>query len=74
LRVDQSIGAGILWLVGDALGIPFIVVLMRLFSADEKVHADVVDAQLDDASEDFGAPSALWWDNDAQLRDRMGRR
>ena len=74
LRVDQSIGAGILWIVGDVLGVPFIVVLMRLFSADEKVHADAVDAQLDGASEDFGATTALWWENDPQLRDRMGRR
>jgi cytochrome c oxidase assembly factor CtaG len=74
LRVDQSIGAGILWIVGDVLGVPFIVVLMRLFSADEKVNADAVDAQLDNASEDFGGTSALWWDTDPQLRDRMGRR
>jgi cytochrome c oxidase assembly factor CtaG len=74
LRVDQSIGAGILWIVGDVLGVPFIVVLMRLFSADEKVQADAVDAQLDGASEDFGATTALWWENDPQLRDRMGRR
>jgi cytochrome c oxidase assembly factor CtaG len=74
LRVDQSIGAGILWIVGDVLGVPFIVVLMRLFSADEKVNSDVVDAQLDNVSADFGATSALWWENDPQLRDRMGRR
>src|SRR6476646_4681839 len=74
LRVDQSIGAGILWIVGDVLGVPFIVVLMRLFSADEKVNADAVDAQLDNASEDFGGTSALWWETDPQLRDRMGRR
>jgi len=74
VRVDQSIGAGILWLVGDVLGVPFIIVLMRMFSADEKVHADAVDAQLDNASEDFAATTALWWENDPQLRDRMGRR
>ena len=35
LRVDQSIGAGVLWLLGDVLGVAFIVVLMRFFSADE---------------------------------------
>ena len=74
MRVDQSIGAGILWLVGDALGVPFIIVLMRMFAADEKVHAHAVDAQLDNASEDFAATTALWWENDPQLRDRMGRR
>jgi hypothetical protein len=47
---------------------------MRMFSADEKVHADAVDAQLDNASEDFAPTTTLWWENDPQLRDRMGRR
>jgi cytochrome c oxidase assembly factor CtaG len=74
ISIVESIGAGILWLVGDVLGVPFIIVLMRMFSADEQVHADAVDAQLDDASEDFAATTALWWENDPQLRDRMGRR
>ena len=46
-RVDQSIGAGILWLLGDALGLPFLIVLMRAFSADEEAHATEVDAALD---------------------------
>jgi cytochrome c oxidase assembly factor CtaG len=78
MRVDQSIGAGVLWLVGDALGVPFIIVLMRLFSADEKAHAEAIDAELDSAETqsapgDSGAPSGLWWENDPQLRDRMGR-
>lgn len=70
MRVDQSIGAGILWLVGDVLGVPFIIVLMRFFSADEKVKAATVDAELEMGDE----PSGLWWQNDPQLRDRMGRR
>jgi cytochrome c oxidase assembly factor CtaG len=74
LHVDQSIGAGILWLVGDVLGVLFIIVLMRIFSADEKVHADAVDTELESAPELSGGTSALWWENDPQLRDRMGRR
>ena len=77
MRVDQSIGAGVLWLVGDVLGLVFVLVLMRFFSADEKRHATVVDAELDRAEtdDDAGAPAAsgLWWENDPQLRDRMRR-
>jgi cytochrome c oxidase assembly factor CtaG len=73
LRVDQSIGAGILWIVGDVLGVPFIIVLMRLFSADEKAHADAVDNELESAPEMSAGTSGLWWENDPQLRDRMGR-
>jgi cytochrome c oxidase assembly factor CtaG len=80
-RVDQSIGAGILWLVGDVFGVGVIIVLMRFFSADESERAVTVDAELDrahrenmvDGTETSGAPSGLWWENDPQLRDRMGR-
>ncbi|MEH3139090.1 MAG: cytochrome c oxidase assembly protein [Mycobacterium kyogaense] len=72
MRVDQSIGAGVLWLVGDVLGVFFILVLMRFFSADEKRHATVVDAELDAAFDEAPA-SGLWWENDPQLRSRMGR-
>ena len=74
LRVDQSIGAGVLWLLGDVLGVGFIVVLMRFFSADERSRAAIVDAELDRADHDEAQPvSVLWWENDPQLRERMRR-
>ncbi len=75
LRVDQSIGAGILWLLGDALGVPFLVVLMRAFSVDETAHATEVDAALDhlEQTQPERAEPTLWWENDPQLRDRFRR-
>jgi cytochrome c oxidase assembly factor CtaG len=75
MRVDQSIGAGILWLLGDALGVPFLVVLMRAFSADEKAHAKEVDAALDQLEQTQPEQSepTLWWENDPQLRERFRR-
>jgi cytochrome c oxidase assembly factor CtaG len=77
LRVDQSIGAGILWIVGDVLGVPFLIVLMRAMSADETSRAAEVDTELDRAepvtSHEAGEPT-LWWENDPQLRDRFRRR
>lgn len=48
-RMDQVIGAGVLWILGDVLGVPFLIVLMRALSADEKAHAAEVDAELDRA-------------------------
>jgi cytochrome c oxidase assembly factor CtaG len=74
-RVDQSIGAGILWLLGDALGVPFLVVLMRAFSADDKAAAAEVDAAMDQAeqTEPESGGSTLWWENDPQLRERFRR-
>ena len=75
MRVDQSIGAGVLWLVGDVLGVGFIAVLMHQFSSDERSTAKIVDAALDQsASEDSAGSSGLWWESDPQLRERMRRR
>jgi cytochrome c oxidase assembly factor CtaG len=81
-RVDQSIGAGILWILGDVLGLPFLIVLMRALAVDEKALAAEIDAQLDQADELTSAPdqsaaatpdpgSALWWEDDPQLQHRF---
>lgn len=84
LRTDQTIGAGVLWILGDVLGLPFLLVLMRALTADDKVQAARIDAELDHAeqhsleSDDTAAqgpsPSSLWWENDPQLRERFEKR
>lgn len=78
MRVDQSIGAGVLWILGDVLGVPFLMVLMRAMSSDEKAQAAAIDAELDAepaaGPDQTGAtPSTLWWEADPQLRDRFRR-
>ncbi|MGX9674761.1 cytochrome c oxidase assembly protein [Mycobacterium sp. HM-7] len=75
IRLDQSYGAGILWILGDVLGVPFILLLMRALGSDERRRAAEVDAELDAAAPgaepEAGAPSSgLWWETDPQLRDR----
>jgi cytochrome c oxidase assembly factor CtaG len=73
-RVDQSIGAGVLWILGDVLGLPFLMLLVRALSVDEKVRAADVDAELDrvrDVPPERVAESTLWWENDPQLHDRF---
>jgi hypothetical protein len=75
-RLDQTIGAGVLWILGDVVGLPFVLLLMRALSHDEKAHAVRVDAELDtaEAAESDGAAAAgLWWENDPQLRERFRR-
>ncbi len=76
-RLDQTIGAGVLWILGDLVGWPFVLLLMRALSRDEKAHAVQVDAELDNAEaaeSESAAPSGLWWENDPQLRERFRRR
>ncbi|OBH61313.1 copper resistance protein CopD [Mycobacterium colombiense] len=82
-RLDQTIGAGVLWILGDLVGWPFVLLLMRAMSRDEKAHAVEVDAELDEAEarsaqtdgaeSETPAPSGLWWENDPQLRERFRR-
>lgn len=82
-RLDQTIGAGVLWILGDLVGWPFVLLLMRALSRDEKAHAVAVDAELDEAEAKVHsaegvegeppAPSGLWWENDPQLRERFRR-
>jgi cytochrome c oxidase assembly factor CtaG len=78
MRTDQSIGAGILWILGDVLGLPFLLVLMRALGSHEKAVADEAD-EVDEADrsehvEPGSVPQTLWWEVDPQLRDRFGSR
>ncbi|MCW2559122.1 MAG: cytochrome c oxidase assembly protein [Mycobacterium sp.] len=76
MRTDQTVGAGILWILGDVLGLPFLLVLMRALGSHEKALADEAD-EADEADrteyvEPGSARQTLWWEADPQLRDRFG--
>lgn len=68
LRLDQTIGAGVLWIVGDVVGVPFLIMLMRAMRVDEHTRSVEIDAEL----ESEPPTSGLWWENDPQLKDRYG--
>ncbi|MGY4099481.1 cytochrome c oxidase assembly protein [Nocardia sp. R16R-3T] len=57
MRLDQVIGAGIIWVLGDVLGLPYLLALMRSWASDERRKAAQVDAELD-AVEANSAPAA----------------
>lgn len=74
-RLDQTIGAGVLWILGDFVGLPFVLLLMRALSHDEKKQAVQVDAELDSAQAvATTTQSTLWWENDPQLSERFRSR
>lgn len=52
LRMDQIIAAGIIWVLGDVLGLPYLLTLMRSWAADERRNAARMDAELDAAEQD----------------------
>jgi hypothetical protein len=77
-RTDQIIGAGILWIAGDAAGVPFLGALMNRMSKDDATEAAEIDRKLDEeakeaAAEPESAPGKLWWENDPVLAERFRR-
>jgi cytochrome c oxidase assembly factor CtaG len=89
LRNDQIIGAGVLWLVGDLAGLPFLSALTSRMAKDDATEAAAIDAELDaqeearktaaadnrdgNGGESEPAPARLWWEDDPQLAERFRR-
>jgi cytochrome c oxidase assembly factor CtaG len=77
-RDDQIFGAGVLWLVGDLAGLPFLGALMKRMSHDDAIEAAEIDRQLDEQEAqaepdpDTGRPR-LWWEDDPVLSERFRR-
>jgi len=80
LRLDQTIGAGVLWFGGDLAGLVFLAAVARRMVHDEEEQAQHIDAVLDAASPPAAGPEAapeqaesLWWETDPQIAHRFRR-
>ena len=47
LRLDQIIGAGVLWIGGDLAGLPFLAAIFTRMMREDQRHAAAIDAELD---------------------------
>jgi cytochrome c oxidase assembly factor CtaG len=47
LRLDQIIGAGVLWIGGDLAGLPFLAGIFTRMMHEDQRHAAAIDAELD---------------------------
>jgi cytochrome c oxidase assembly factor CtaG len=87
LATAQVIGGGVLWILGDLVGLPFLAAqLMQLMHEDES-DAARIDAELDareagreadrqaaaaaQGSADEAAGTRLWWEDDPRFTDRF---
>ena len=79
LATDQVIGGGVLWILGDLVGLPFLAAqLMQLMHEDES-DAARIDAELDaeqaasatQGVADEAAGTRLWWEEDPRFTDRF---
>ena len=84
LATAQVIGGGIIWILGDFVGLPFLAVqLIQVMRADKREAAEI-DAVLDarDAeraaatvtaaeADEPGEADRPWWESDARITDRF---
>jgi cytochrome c oxidase assembly factor CtaG len=87
LATDQVLGGGTLWVLGDIVGLPFLVAQLIQMIREDEDEAKVVDAELDaaDAAQaragaqapggTGGGPAAAapapWWESDPRFAERF---
>jgi cytochrome c oxidase assembly factor CtaG len=54
LRTDQLLGAGVLWVGGDVIGLPFIAVIFKRMVREDEDRAAAIDRELDAAEDAAG--------------------
>jgi len=83
---DQVIGGGVLWILGDFVGLPFLAVQFIQAMREDKAEATAIDAELDareaamEAARDSNIPNdpvlsadpeRPWWESDPRFTDRF---
>jgi cytochrome c oxidase assembly factor CtaG len=76
LRTDQVIGGGVLWILGDLVGLPFLAAQLIQFMREDESQAAEADAELDamEAEPDAaapGGPARPWWEDDPRFTGRF---
>jgi cytochrome c oxidase assembly factor CtaG len=76
LATDQVIGGGVLWILGDLVGLPFLAAQLIHFMREDESEAATIDADLDakpapDGGTDGGEGSKPWWEDDPRFTGRF---
>jgi cytochrome c oxidase assembly factor CtaG len=77
LRTDQVIGGGVLWVLGDVVGLPFLAAQLIQLMREDESEAVRIDAELDARDELVAAgaeePAAdrPWWESDDRITGRF---
>jgi cytochrome c oxidase assembly factor CtaG len=78
LATDQILGGGTIWVLGDIVGLPFLVAQLIQMIREDEADAKVVDAELDAADETVsssgrpgGSAQAPWWESDPRFAERF---
>ena len=71
LATKQVIGGGVIWILGDMVGLPFLAAQLIQLMREDKQEADAIDAELDAREATDSAPDSPWWQTDPRFTDRF---
>jgi cytochrome c oxidase assembly factor CtaG len=86
LATSQVIGGGIIWILGDFVGLPFLAVMLIQMMREDKAEAAAIDAELDareaardaarvpeasESGEDVPDAERPWWESDPRFTERF---
>jgi cytochrome c oxidase assembly factor CtaG len=73
LTTMQVIGGGVIWILGDLVGLPFLVAQLVQFMREDRAEAAAIDAELDarEQTPDAADPETPWWQSDPRFTDRF---
>jgi cytochrome c oxidase assembly factor CtaG len=72
LATSQVLGGGVLWILGDLVGLPFLAVGLIQMMREDQAEAAVVDAELDAREADREADGERpWWEDDPRFTERF---
>jgi cytochrome c oxidase assembly factor CtaG len=81
LATSQVIGGGVLWILGDIVGLPFLAAQLIQMIREDEAEAKVVDAELDAVAAVHAAAPEIatgqaaaqrpWWETDRRFADRF---
>jgi cytochrome c oxidase assembly factor CtaG len=73
LRTDQVIGGGVLWVLGDLVGLPFLAAQLIQLMREDESEAVRIDAELDtrDAELEQIEAERPWWETDRRFTGRF---
>jgi cytochrome c oxidase assembly factor CtaG len=85
LHTDQVLGGGVLWILGDIVGLPFLAAQFIAMMREDAAEAKEIDAELDARDAELGAASATsagpepsapagqrpWWESDERFAGRF---
>jgi cytochrome c oxidase assembly factor CtaG len=77
LASKQVVGGGVIWIIGDMVGLPFLAAQFIQLMREDRSQAEAIDAELDAreaaAAQTADAPGTQtpWWENDPRFTDRF---